>query len=289
MDNDLHPDELRTLLQAVEHDTTRTSPNRESIRRSVMAAFDDASASPTSDEFEVSPLVTLASGPERTISSTRVMGWLAAAAAVLVALIGLSQLPGQVETTGPMTQGPSGQRRLSVSGPGPAADLEPGQQTTDVIAQSLSFDAPAGLIVLEERDGLLVLAAAEEPGGQLVIFETEPSDWERELAELGDADQVNLEQLGVTVDGRVTTRWDVTITNQAITARSCTVGEPCIRLADWPTTGPAAIWAGADNRIVELGRSENTLVLAIETSQRFTGPLSPLAAQVINSATLNVD
>ncbi len=91
------------------------------------------------------------------------------------------------------------------------------------------------------------------------------------------------------VAGSATTRLDVTLTNKAVAARSCKTGEPCIRLDGWPTTGPVALWAGADNRIVEIGRTDEKLVLAIEATQLSPDPLSPLATQVVTTATLSSD
>jgi hypothetical protein len=291
MADELQPDDLQALLQSVEDDTTTTSPNRDQIRRSVLTAFDDAPAWPAPDDAGEAPLISLDGAPRRSVSSSRVIGWAAAAAAVILAVVVVSQGPWQLDTVGPTNPETLGERRLSVAGPDEAAVLEPGPQTTDVIAGGLSFDAPAGLLVVEEADGLVVLAAADESdsSGQLVIVEVPASDWERELADLADAGEVNLKEVGVTVGGEPATRWDVTITNSAIAERSCTIGEPCIRLTGWPATGPASLWAGADNRVVELGRSDSSVVLAIEVSQRFTGSLSRLATQVINTTTVQVD
>ena len=53
--------------------------------------------------------------------------------------------------------------------------------------------------------------------------------------------------------------------------------------------GPAALWAGSDNRIVEIGRTADSMVLAIEVSQQFQGPLSSLAAQLVSTASLTSD
>lgn len=87
---------------------------------------------------------------------------------------------------------------------------------------------------------------------------------------------------------RATTRLDVAITNEALAARSCVVGEPCISLDGDPSTSGAALWAGSDNRIVEIGRTEDSMVLAIEVSQQFQGPFSRLAAQVVSTAYPNI-
>ena len=115
------------------------------------------------------------------------------------------------------------------------------------------------------------------------------SDWEGRLRELADAGDVNLKEIGVMVDGRATTRLDVTITNEALAALSCVAGEPCLSLDGGPPDGPAVLWAGSDNRIVEIGRTEDSMVLAIEVSQQFQGPLSRLAAGVVSTASVSSD
>lgn len=330
MSHDPQAREIRSLLQSVESDTARTSSNSGQIRRSVLAAFDEsivASAEPEADiipfvslgdEAEVLPLISPEDEPDvmtlvslvsledqlsRFRRSPRLIGWMAAAAVVLVVGLWISSGGGTpFETIEPAAPPPSSLgselpgnaegSRLSVDGPELPALLLPGRQTTASIAGGLSFDVPEGLIVIAEDDHQLVLAVADEAWrntGQLIIMETDLSDWEAEIEELAEVGEVSIKEIGVMVDGRATNRLDVTITNQAIAARSCTIGEPCLRLDGWPSTGPAALWAGADNRIIEIGRTEESVVLAIEASQRFTGPLSILAAQVVSTASLSLE
>ncbi len=284
---------MRDLLQSVETDTARTSSNRDQVRRSVLAAFDDAIvAKPEMNDAEVIPIVSLDSEARRSISSPRAISWMAVAAAVLIVTLAVSGARWRISTTGPANPGTSEELRLSSDARELPAPLLPGRQTTRGIAGGLSFDAPDGLAVIAEGNGHLVLAVADEQRGsigQLIIVETELSDWEAELAALADAGEVNIKQIGVMVAGRATTRLDVTVTNKAMAARSCAGGEPCIGLDGWPSTGPVALWAGADNRIVEIGRTDDKLVLAIEQTQRSADPLSPLATQVVTSATLSSD
>jgi hypothetical protein len=292
MADDPHTDDMQVLLRSVEADTARTSSNRNRIRRSVLAIFDDAVGAPTGSEAEVIDLVSPDDEPQRLLWRRRVIAWTAAAAAVLVVMVAVSRGGWRVDTTGPATTGGAEERRLSLDGQSLPAKLTPGPQTTDSIAGGLSFDAPQGLTVVVEEPGQLVLAVTAEPdddAGRLVIVETEPSDWEAHLAELAEAGEVNLKELGVMVNGRATKRLDVAVTNKAIADRSCTVGEPCIRLDGWPSTGPAALRAGADNRVIEIGRTESSIVLAIESTQRFGGPLATLAAQVISTASLETE
>ena len=286
--------DLRILLQAVEADSTRTSPNRDRIKRSVLATFDEAVGSSTEQE-EPANLIELDSSVDdrRTrLPQTKVIGWMATAAAILLVLVVLSQDRERLDTTEPANTETVGDQRLAVEGAELPARLLSGAQTTDRIAGGLSFEAPDGLAVLAEDDGLIVLTVADGPGddsGVLVIVEAEPSDWEAELAALQTAGDVSIKEVAATVGGQPTTRRDVAVTDQTASARACTVGEPCLRLAGWPDTGPAALWAGADNRIVEIGRTDDVVVMAIETSQRFAGPLSRLAAEVVNTATLSAD
>jgi hypothetical protein len=292
MHDDPHTNDMQVLLRSVEADTTRTSPNRDRIRQSMLATFDGTVGAPAEVEAELIDLVSREGEPKRLLWRRRMIAWTAAAAAVLVVMLAVSENGWRVDTTGPATSGTGEERRLSLDDQSLPARLTPGPQTTDRIAGGLAFDAPEGLVVLVDEQGQLVLAVADEPdgsAGRLVIIEVAPSDWEAQLAELADAGEVNLKELGVTVNGRATTRFDVAVTNKAITDRSCTVGEPCIRLDGWPPTGPAALWAGADNRVIEIGRTENSMILAIETTQRFGGPLATLAAQVISTATLPAD
>ncbi|MDH3300267.1 MAG: hypothetical protein OES24_07145 [Acidimicrobiia bacterium] len=286
--------DLRALLQAVEADATRTSPNRDRIKQSVLATFDEAVGSSVEEDeppnlIELNPSVD----ERRTwMPRTRVIGWMATAAAILLVLVVVSEGRERLDTSDPANTETVGEQRLAVDGSELPARLLPGPQTTDRIAGGLSFEAPEGLAVITEDDGQIVLTVADDPGdnsGLLVIVETEPSDWETELEALQTAGDVSIKEVAATVGGQPTIRRDVTVTDQAASARACTVGEPCLRLDGWPDTGPAALWAGADNRIVEIGRTDDAVVLAIETSQRFTGPLSRLAAEVVNTATLSAE
>lgn len=286
--------DLRALLQAVEADATRTSPNRDRIKQSVLATFDETVGSSTEEDeppnlIELNPSVD----ERRTwMPRTRVIGWMATAAAILLVLVVLSEGRERFDASDPANTETVGEQRLAVEGSELPARLLPGPQTTDRIAGGLSFEAPEGLAVIAEDDGQIVLTVADDPGdnsGLLVIVETEPSDWETELAALQTAGDVGIKEVAATVGGQPTIRRDVTVTDQAVSARACTIGEPCLRLDGWPDTGPAALWAGADNRIVEIGRTDDAVVLAIETSQRFTGPLSRLAAEVVNTATLSAE
>lgn len=286
--------DMRSLLQAVEADATRTSPNRDRIRQSVLATFDEAMGSSTEEDEPPNLIVINPSVDERRtwMPPTRVIGWMATAAAILVVLVVLSEGRQRLETTDPANTETVGEQRLAVDGSELPARLLSGPQTTDRIAGGLSFEAPEGLAVIAEDDGQVVLTVADDSGaesGLLVIVEAEPSDWETELGALEMAGDVSIKEVAAMVGGQQTTRRDVTVTDQAASARACSVGEPCVRLDGWPATGPAALWAGADNRIVEVGRTDDAVVMAIETSQRFTGPLSRLAAEVVNTATLSAD
>ncbi|MEE9416717.1 MAG: hypothetical protein V3V01_15640 [Acidimicrobiales bacterium] len=288
MFNDPKDEDVRRLLQAVEADTTRTSPNRDMIRRSVLATFDDSTVAPAEDESEVITLVSLGDTSRRSIASRRAFGWVAAVAAVFVAaMLVLPDGGGRLDTTTPPASG-----GLSLDRTDLPALLLPGQQNADGIAGGVSFDAPEGLVVIAASEGQLILALAgqaEGSSGHLMLLEMELSDWEGLLRSLAESSEVNLKEIGVLVNGRATTRLDVSITNEALAARSCVVGEPCISL-DWgPSTSGAALWAGSDNRIVEIGRTEDSMVLAIEVSQQFQGPFSRLAAQVVSTSSLSSD
>lgn len=291
MDDELQPEDIQALLRTVEADTTTTSASTAQIRRSVLAAFDEAAALAESPGQERAPLITLDGGLGRPISPRRVVAWAAAAAVVLLGLAMVARGPWQLDTVGPADREAPGGRRLAVTGPEGSAVLTPGPQATDVIAGGLTFDAPAGLLVIEETEGRLVLAAADgsDSSGRFVIMETMLIDWEAALADLAEAGEVNIKEVGVIVGGQAATRLDVTVASSAVAERSCSNGQPCIHLDGWPSDGPGALWAGADNRIVELGRSDDSLVLAIDVSQRFTGPLSRSAAQIINGAILDIE
>ncbi len=226
-------------------------------------------------------VVPLSDEPRRSISPGRALTWLATGAAVVLAALAVSRgalLPDAANGDGLTITDPSG-------------TLQPGRQRTTVIADGLSFDAPPGMVMIGEEPGLVVLTTGGggTSDGQLVIVEVPATDWEAELGALAEAGEVNLKELLVTAGGQPATRWDVTVSSQAVADRSCDSGEPCIRLTGWPADGPASLYAGADNRIVELARTGDSVVVAIEVSQRFTGPLSRLAAQVINTAEVAYD
>ncbi len=286
--------DLRTLLQAVEADSTRTSPNRDRIKRSVLATFDEAFGSSTEQEEPPNLIELDSSVDDRRIRmpQTRVIGWMATAAAILLMFVVVSLGWERLDTAEPTNTETVGEQRLAVDGAELPARLLSGAQTTDRIAGGLSFEAPDGLAVITEDDGLIVLTVADSPGddsGVIVIVEVEPLEWEAELEALQTAGDVSIKEVAATVGGQPTIRRDVAVTDQAALVRTCSVGEPCLRLAGWPDTGPAALWAGADNRILEIGRTDDAVVLAIETSQRFAGPLTRLAAGVVNTATLSAD
>lgn len=288
MIEDPKANDVRALLQSVEADTTRTSPNRDMIRRAVLATFDDATVTPEDTESKVIMLASEDEKSRRLFSSRRGFGWAAAiAASVVAALLLLPDGSGPIETAAPTRS-----ESLSLDGNNLPARLLPGPQSTDSIAGGLTFDAPEGLVVIAATDEKLVLSLAGEPEGSsehLLIVEMELSDWEGDLRALAETGDVRLKQIGVLVNGRATSRLDVTITNEALATLSCAVGEPCMSLAGEALAGPAALWAGSDNRIVEIGRTENSMVLAIEVSQQFQGPLSRLAAQIVSTASLSSD
>lgn len=285
MFDDPNPQDVRKLLQSVEADITRTSPNRDAIKASVLATFDEATVAPDAQGSEAT-FVLLEGKSLQSTWSRRAVGWVAAAAAAFAAVMLLLPDDGtQVETAAPTTY-----EILSMDPTDAAAPLLPGEQSTNLLAGGILFDAPEGLVVIAASEGQLTLALAEDPEGtlgQLMFVEIALADWDGSLRELAAAGQVSLKELGVMVDGSAAVRLDVTITNEALASRSCTVGEPCMSLDGGPPIGPAALWAGSDNRIVEIGRTEDSMVLAIETSQRFQGPLSRLAAEVVSSASLS--
>lgn len=289
MFDDPSGEDLRSLLQAVEMDTMRTSSNRDRIKSSVLAAFDEATGVPTENESEVITLVQVDDETPRSPWSRRAIPW-AAAAAVAMIVAAIVLLPD--DGTRIDTAAPTAIDGLSLDGTDLPAPLLPGPQRTDLIASGLSFEAPEGLVVADAGEGQLILALADDPAGtsgQLIIVDVALSDWQGRLSVLAEAGEVSLKGIGVMVDGTAATRLDVTITNEALAARSCVVGEPCMSLDGGPVMGPAALWAGSDNRIVEIGRTNDSLVLAIEVTQRFQGTLSGLAAQVVSSASLSSD
>jgi hypothetical protein len=306
MFDDQNDKNVRKLLQSIEADTTRTSPEREKIRSSVLATFDDAlaastdavpgvitlfddaTAASTEDQDEVITLTSVDGGTRRSTSPRRALSWAAAVAAMIVgAILLLPDGSGLLNTAAPTVAG-----GLSLDGTDLPAVLLPGPQSTDIIARGLSFETPEGLIVTAASEGQLILVLADDPdgsSGQLMFVELELSDWESQLRVLAEAGDVSLKEIGVMVDGRATTRLDVTISNEALAAGSCAVGEPCMSFEGTASADPAALWSGSDNRIVEIGRSVDSMVLAIEVSQQFQGPLSRLAAQVVSTASLSSD
>lgn len=218
------------------------------------------------------------------------MTWVAAAAAVLVVAVMISRGEWRLAATEPASDRDPGESGLSIEAQDDVLRLLPGPQFTDSIAGGFTFDAPEGLVVIDEGDGQIVLGREEAAGGdigRLAIVEVAVSDWEAELRALAAAGEVSLKEIGTTVAGRPATRWDVTLTSKAFESRSCPAREPCIRLDGWPISGPAALWAGADNRIIEIGRTDDSVVLSIETTQATSGQLSLLVARVVSSAALS--
>ncbi len=289
MFDDPSAEDVRSLLQSVEADTTRTSSNRDKIKGSMLATFDEATTASEENESEVIKLVQLDEESLQSTWSRRAVGWAAAAVAAgfAAAMLLLPDDGTRVETAAPPISA-----ILSMDTTDVPTLLPPGPQRADMLAGGVSFSAPEGLVVTAATDGLLILALADDPGGssgQLVFVELELSDWEGSLRELAEAGEVRLKEVGLMVNGSATTRLDVTITNEALAARSCAAGEPCMNLEGGPATGPAALWAGSDNRIVEIGRTADSMVLAIEVSQQFQGRLSQLAAEVVSTASLSSD
>lgn len=288
MIEDPKAEDLRALMQSVEADTSRTSPNREQIRRSVLAAFDNATAVPVGNEPEIITLVSNEHEHERSTSRRRSFGWVVAAAAVFLAAIVLApDSSGRLETAARTETG-----TLFEEGTELPATLLSGEQNQHSVAGGVSFAAPAGLAVIHVSERELILGLADDPEGslgQLMFIEMELSDWEGLVRDLARSGDVSLKEIGVIVNGDAATRLDITITNEGLAERSCQRGEPCISLEIPASGSSAALWAGSDNRIVEIGRTEDSMVIAIEVSQQFQGPLSPLAAQVIRTASIEAE
>jgi hypothetical protein len=291
MVDEIDPAQLRDLLGSVEEDTSRTSPQRAVIRTTVMATFDEAGGAVSDRDGEILVLTPTGQATETPSSpdrSRRMLAWAAAIAAcvLLVVMFAGSNEPPLVETAVPPAA-----RFLELDGVELPVAVPVGTVVTDLIGNGLSFDAPAGLVVVNAADGMLTLAVAEGAAssttGQLVFVELQASDWQAELASLAQQGQVNVKEIGVTVDGRSAIRFDVSITNAGLAARNCGSGQPCMGLGGGAPADGAVLWAGADNRVVEIGRRGDSMVLAIETSQQFQGPLSRLAAELVTSASLS--
>ncbi len=292
MADPLNPEELRSLLLSLEADESMISPNRARIRSDVLASFDEAvgstieTISPTKPQAEIIQLVDR----QHLEPAVRQRGLVWAAAALLfIALIGsmttLANGYGLTAANGD----DDGNDRLVPEGTALPADLPPGPQVSDAIGSRLSFDAPEGMSVLAESDGRIVLSDSDRlpSTSRIVVTELAMVDVEQMLRDLDDEGRINLKELTATVGEETTRRWDVSVTNDEIITAGCNVGSSCLSLYGDVSETPTELWAGAENRITLIGQSNETMVVMIEQSQTFSGPISRKAAQIL--ATLDVD
>lgn len=292
-------EEIQPLLQAVELDESLLSPNREQIRAETLATFDavtskDWDITPGSSQVGSRAEILTVPAPNRlhTSNAGRLLAW--AAAAIVIAVVGLAfaAIRSPYETAEPGQPTEAGQVRSlvdhSIELPAP---LEAGRQATDAIAAGLEFDAPQGLFVLEESQGLIVIADAEistERTGQIVIVELQWVDLEADLRSLEGDRTIDIEQATASSGGPTTQRWDLTIQSDAARELGCAAGDPCLHLPGQATGEPPLLWAGAENRVTELGRSPSLVVVAIEQSLRLSGPISRQSMQLLDSAELTL-
>lgn len=301
MADPLNPEELRFLLLSLEANESMISPNRARIRADVLASYDQAvepispmrpqaetveAISPTKPQAEIIELVDRQQ--DRPPIRRRGLVW-AAAALLLITLVGSMATLANGHWLTAADGDDNGDHRLVPEGTALPADLAPGPQVSNAIGWRLSFDAPEGMSVLRESEGRIVLSDSDRlpATSRIVVTELATVDLERMLRDLDDEGRINLKELTATVGDETTSRWDVSITNDEIITAGCSVGSSCLSLYGAASEAPAELWAGAENRITLIGESDETMVVMIEQSRTFSGPISRMASQIL--ATLELD
>lgn len=288
------PGELPELLRWLEADESQVPPDRARTRAEVLATFDAAvvgNSGPVSRPEPRPEIVELLAdedrpaGGHRMIERRRISAWVVAAALVVASLGALALLPRNWTQT---SADRPDQPRLVQEGSNLPAELVPGPQITTVIGSRLSFDAPEGLVVEVESEGRVVLRGLDQAlaEGRIVIAELDVDDFEAELQTLTDDGRISVKNLGATVGGETTSRWDIVITNDELARVGCEMGRPCLALPGGSDDGAASLLAGADNRVFEIGRSDGTIVVLIDQSLAFSGPISTMASEIL--ATLDL-
>ena len=287
-------EEIQPLLQAIELDESVRSPNRAQIRAKTLTMFDAAasenSGTVTSSSEAVTSAEILASGARgqpRTWNAGRVLAW--SAAAIVLAVINLTLVEGrssyQAAEPGETTDAGRHESLVDHNIELPAP-LEVGRRATHAIGSGLAFTAPPGFFVLQESPALIVMADAEistEQTGQIVIVELQPVNLEADLRSLEEAGMIDMEEVTASAASPTSKRWELAIRSDAARELGCVAGDPCLHLPGQFTDEPPLLWAGAENRITELGHSPSLVVVAVEQSLRLSGPFSRRSLQLVDS------
>ncbi len=292
------PDDLRLLLHTLEADESQVAPQRARRRAEILAAFDaDVAGTEPGDASDADGAATLLELPTLRTDTThgrrggsgasrhRFTVWFAATL-IVIAIGAVAILP---ESRSQTSTEPPIEDRLSYEGSGLPAELAPGAQTTNIFGSQLSFVAPDGLLLQEEADGRILLGGAgwSDIDGRIVIAELDVVDLEAELRSLADDDRISVKTLRATIPGGTVSRWDIAVTNAELDRASCQAGQPCIALPGGSDDEAVSLVGGADNRITEIGRSGGGVVVVIEQSLSYGGPISQTATEIL--ATLELD
>lgn len=233
-DDHVEPEDLRRLLSAVES-SARPSPRRDDIRRAVLGEFDAARADPSIDvdlaaveDWDIIDVGTDAADVGRRPRSRRAYLLVAAAAAllVLVAIVGLRQeeLADDLDATG---------------SPGPTAavvepTVVPGPYASPAVAGGVAFDAPAGLALEQDGNGVVrfrVIDSATDGDDMTVSIVDSPVTGEQLAASIAEAvdaqDLVAVEQAVDTRSGPAS-RWQLGLPPTFFMPADCVTTQECL-------------------------------------------------------------
>lgn len=302
-DPDRHDDDIAALLRTVTGSSALTPPNRQRVLAEVLSEFDSAVARDetadgdawSGDDIATGTTVSLIEpAPDAATRHRRPRSWwvVAAAAAAVVGLVVLGGSRLLDEDPAPVAQSvpgvddslPAVAVELPEVGNAGPVDVRGVRYRTDDIANGLAFDGQPGLVLVEREDGLVVF---EEPSfegrsARLSIFEADPATVTSTLEDAEAAGHLLIGDTQFVVDGETIVRRDLTVTGAGRLDLGCAGQEACIELTDSDGLFAPAVWAGAENFLIETD-VDGEAVFVLAQSVRFGDPIANSAAALVAS------
>ncbi len=304
-DDVLADEEIERLLRSVVDEGTQAFPGRARLRERILEELESPPAdrvrprstgvshlnargpedglleADLSDE-DLADVFIFDVGEERSEGRLRDSRWLLAAAALLVccgiggfALLNSEGGGANVEAVS------DDESSLIAEGEELPAPIAQGEHRSNEVAGGIRLELPAGIEVLQEQPGLIVLGwVGDEVEPRAVITIVEPEgdrSLEAAVADLEADGLINpFRAMGRSSQGLVD-EWEVRLTNQAAERFECEAVGPCLPL------GELEMWSRSMNFVVELIGPDGERVWWVEQTSRVGDPLIESGPAILES------
>ncbi len=282
--------EMERLLASIIHDGVAVYPRRAELRSRMLSEFDlsdleETSPVPHSDGQDIDQLAT--DGLTADIIDLRQQSRhdrrpkrfgleLVAVAAALLVIVGFSVLQ---RTDGPTEiHAADGESTMVPEDASLPAVMAAGEHRTEVVGGGVQLELPAGVEVLEEEAGRLVLGRlGDQSNPRASVSIVNPGEDETLLdliTELEAEGFVTPIESVTAADGKFTTEWELRITNEAAAEFDCVQAGPCVPL------GPIELWSRGVNYVAEIVGPDGEVVWWVEQSSIHLDPFLEEATQI---------